>query len=1043
MSRPINISDTLSVYPSSLDESLSSYANVVSGYAVTNAYANSSSTSACRININTGSGATTSIYFNFDCSSIPNNATITSVTCSVKASISNTQSSRITTRQAQLFSGTTAKGTAYTVANSTTAFNLTTGSWTRDELNNIKLRFYAVRGTSNTSTTYYFAIYGATLTIEYNVSGTAYSVTVSLDADSVASIDPSTTQEKMEGEDYELTIYADSLDDVDVYDNGTDVKNQLVRHTPDTGGSISKTASSFTTGFSGGSSMNFYTSSSSTGNNFNNAVGHTAESPGSTASGNGSWTYVKENSSSTSNTGYADFAFDFSDIPANATITSVQIKCYGAVEDSSQSTSHADITLFSGSTQKGTMQKFTSSTNSVITISDPGTWTRAELQSAKLRFAVGYYGGHIFGITWTVTYETTPISQYYWTYALTNINDDHDIVISEDTGNKYLVTVENTNSEVSNLSFTQRMVTEGNSVTLTFTTSMLEGVILTDNQIDVTNSITSSANQRSYTISNVTAAHTIRIKEKSWHEVVCESLYGSASISTNKSKVYTGGSFTVTVNVSNLSDIDIKDNGSTLQLTYVSNGVYTATISNVTEDHEIIVNEANAYQITAISNTSNATISPSGISSARQGTSKAFTILLSIPIASVVLKDNGQDVTNSIVLVSGSQYQYTISSIAADHTVSLFEIYIPEEEDPETTYHSVTISSINATTSPSNGTVRVEEGDDLIITITPSEHEITLVTDNGVDITNDLVGSGGTLSNATTITTQVSGASYGFALNNSGFYESQNKGVASSAAVARVSFNLPVRCLVTITYINYAEGTYDYGIFGNIDSALGTTYSADSSAKLICNTSAYNTASEQTLTYEIEAGTHFIDIKFRKDTNTDSNNDSLQWKITEIQPLEALEYTYTLTNIEEDHSILLIFGEVVYYTTTAIIDDYGKLNPNGTFVSLPGEQYSLIVIPDGRNYEVTMIDNNRDVTSKLELLDTEDVYYYVYTIKSVTYNHNIVVTCNKIAGTPLYIKTNDSFVNVIQIWKRSNTGWVPATVEELTDESLMFFNSSN
>jgi len=96
--------------------------------------------------------------------------------------------------------------------------------------------------------------------------------------------------------------------------------------------------------------MNFYTSSSSTGNNFSYAVGHTAESPGSTSSGNGSWTYVKDNGSSTSYTGYADFVFDFSEIPVGSTINSVTVKCYGAQEDTSQSNGHADITLYSGTT---------------------------------------------------------------------------------------------------------------------------------------------------------------------------------------------------------------------------------------------------------------------------------------------------------------------------------------------------------------------------------------------------------------------------------------------------------------------------------------------------------------------------------------------------------------------------------------------------------------------------------------------------------------------------------------------------------------------
>jgi len=221
-----------------------------------------------------------------------------------------------------------------------------TGSWTVSEIPNLRLRIGGTGSNSNQTKAIYF--YGADIVINYQISGTAYTTTATSTLQDV--VPSPATQDTLQGEDAEIRIEASSLDDVAVTDNGNDVTTLLVRHSYETSGTVSKTADSLTTGFSGGSSMNFYTSSSSTGHNFNYAIGHTAESPGSTSSGSGSWTYVKDNGSSTNYTGYADFAFDFSDIPADATITSVQVKCYGAVEDSSQTTSHADITLYSGNT---------------------------------------------------------------------------------------------------------------------------------------------------------------------------------------------------------------------------------------------------------------------------------------------------------------------------------------------------------------------------------------------------------------------------------------------------------------------------------------------------------------------------------------------------------------------------------------------------------------------------------------------------------------------------------------------------------------------
>lgn len=130
-----------------------------------------------------------------------------------------------------------------------------------------------------------------------------------------------------------------------------------------------------------------------------------------------------------------------------------------------------------------------------------------------------------------------------------------------------------------------------------------------------------------------------------------------------------------------------------------------------------------------------------------------------------------------------------------------------------------------------------------------------------------------------TVTEKVSGASYGFALNSSGYYESNNKGVNNSAAVCRVNLNLAAKSNITFTCINYAESNYDFGLLGNVDSALGTTNTVDSSvAKSFKGSSQSGT---QTYTYSnVAAGTHFIDVKFRKDSSQHSNNDSLQFKVT-------------------------------------------------------------------------------------------------------------------------------------------------------------------
>lgn len=157
---------TLMVNPSGYDER-SSWKNV---YSLENAYNSTENTDRAAFALKTGS-ALTYIYLTFDLSSIPADAIINSVSCYIKAYIDKQNAARIAEKQVQLFSGTEAKGTAITMPTSESIVSLDTGTWTREELDNLTLRFYAKRGYAGTSNNYYIYVYGADLTIEYTSGG--------------------------------------------------------------------------------------------------------------------------------------------------------------------------------------------------------------------------------------------------------------------------------------------------------------------------------------------------------------------------------------------------------------------------------------------------------------------------------------------------------------------------------------------------------------------------------------------------------------------------------------------------------------------------------------------------------------------------------------------------------------------------------------------------------------------------------------------------------------------------------------------------------
>lgn len=270
---------------------------------------------------------------------------------------------------------------------------------------------------------------------------------------------------------------------------------------------------------------------------------------------------------------------------------------------------------------------------------------------------------------------------------------------------------------------------------------------------------------------------------------------------------------------------------------------------------------------------------------------------------------------------------------ASRNTTSYMYIYGAEIEVTYTVpvHHTVTINNSTSATVTASDTNPLEGTD---VEIRASTISGLTVTDNGVDVTSQFVQRSETAESYTVVNV----GDYGFDLNSStGYYVSNNKGVSKTAALCRVDFHVPVAATITFSYINYAEQGYDFGVFGNIDVVLSDDYYSagssgatitDSSYKLACNTSAHNTSSVQTLTYDMSAGDHSIWVKYSKDDASDANNDTLQFKvaITLDEPFTpGVYYGYDITNITADHVIVVSSGG----TTTALY-----VKQNGAWVQV-------------------------------------------------------------------------------------------------------------
>lgn len=247
---------------------------------------------------------------------------------------------------------------------------------------------------SSRNTTAYIYIYGAEIEVDYTLP-VYHSVTLnnSTSVNVVVS-----DANPLEGTD--VTVSADTISGITVKDNGVDVTSQFVQ-------GASGTATSYPESYS--------TSGSISGTHYQQCIGVGVD--GSSVSGN-------DYASSSGSTAHIDYSFDFSEIPTGATIQSVSVRVKGHCESTSSSSEVATLRLYSGSTAKGSESEFTSTSDETITMS-AGTWTQAELQDAILRFTIGYYGGAISGVTWSVTYEMDG-----YIYTISNITADHTIVVA-------------------------------------------------------------------------------------------------------------------------------------------------------------------------------------------------------------------------------------------------------------------------------------------------------------------------------------------------------------------------------------------------------------------------------------------------------------------------------------------------------------------------------------------------------------------------------------------------------------------------------------
>lgn len=163
---------SVTLTPTGYDGQRSSYISVDASYPLSNGLTSSSSDTYTVLYLNTGSSAVSKLAVKFDMSTIPTDAKINSISCKIKARISN-GSSYILRGVAQLYCGTAGLSSEIDLGTSEVAQSFSeTGWWDRESLDELILLITCTRGYLSANNSQNLRFYGADLTVDYTDGST-------------------------------------------------------------------------------------------------------------------------------------------------------------------------------------------------------------------------------------------------------------------------------------------------------------------------------------------------------------------------------------------------------------------------------------------------------------------------------------------------------------------------------------------------------------------------------------------------------------------------------------------------------------------------------------------------------------------------------------------------------------------------------------------------------------------------------------------------------------------------------------------------------
>ena len=545
------------------------------------------------------------------------------------------------------------------------------------------------------------------------------------------------------------------------------------------------------------------------------------------------------------------------------------------------------------------------------------------------------------------------------TYTLSNIIGSHTVSVTFKTASTFTVTPSvGANGTLS--PNTAQSVTSGSS--LAFSATPNTGYAMGVWSVDGT---TVQTGGRTYTLSNITANHTVAVTFIVFTPKITPSAGANGKISPSTAQTVTYGS-SLTLTATPNSGYTV--NAWSVDGVSVQTGGTTYTLSNIIGSHSVSVTFKTASTFTVTPSVgANGTLSPNTAQSVTSGSSLAFTATPNTGYAMGVWSVDGTTVQ------TGGR-TYTLSNITANHTVAVtFIVFTPKitpsagangSISPSTAQTVTYGSSLTLTATPNSGyTVNAWSVDGVSVQTGGTTYTLSnIVGSHSVSVTfktastftvTPSVGANGTLS-PNTAQSVTPGSSLAFtATPNTGYamgvWSVDGTTVQTGGRTYTLS-NITANHTVAVTFIVFTPKiTPSAGANGTISPSTAQTVTYGSSLTL---TATPNSG------YTVNA-----------------------WSVDGVS-VQTGGTTYTLSNIIGSHSVSVTFKAASTYTVTPSVGANGTLNPNTAQTVNSGSSLVFSAVPNtGYAMGVWSVDGTTVQTGGR-----------TYTLSNITANHTVAVT---------------------------------------------------